>query len=388
MKHFTNCILLFILCLFYFVLNKNADIFCISAITSILFTFIILTYTYFIEKSSFTLVVCCIYGGFALVSQTALAFFPIVIYCLCSKCSSLIIYLYSSIILLKNLLCITSNTEVIYNSTLYLLLYIVILCVFSIHIYNLTDNFEMLIDKSKRYRDDSTEINLLLKEKNKNLLINQNYEINNATLTERNRIAREIHDNVGHILSRAIMITGAIKVVNKNENLYNSIDNLEECLSNAMTNIRESVHNLHNNSISLQNTVQKIVDDFKFCNINLTYDMTDHIPNDVKYAFITIIKESLTNIEKHSNATSAKLTLREHPAMYQLIIHDNGSIISEFDSSIYDTENYLSTSTGIGLNNIYSRIHMLKGTIKIYTDNGFCIFISVPKGEKHEYSNS
>lgn len=246
----------------------------------------------------------------------------------------------------------------------------------------------MLIDKSRRYRDDSTEINLLLKEKNKNLLINQNYEINNATLTERNRIAREIHDNVGHMLSRAIMITGAIKVVNKNENLYNSIDNLEECLSNAMTNIRESVHNLHNNSISLQNTVQKIVDDFKFCNINLTYDMTDHIPNDVKYAFITIIKESLTNIEKHSNATSAKLTLREHPAMYQLIIHDNGSIISEFDSSIYDTENYLSTSTGIGLNNIYSRIHMLKGTIKIYTDNGFCIFISVPKGEKHEYSNS
>ena len=205
-----------------------------------------------------------------------------------------------------------SNTEVIYNSTLYLLLYIVILCVFSIHIYNLTDNFEMLIDKSRRYRDDSTKINLLLKEKNKNLLINQNYEINNATLTERNRIAREIHDNVGHMLSRAIMITGAIKVVNKNENLYNSIDNLEECLSNAMTNIRESVHNLHNNSISLQNTVQKIVDDFKFCNINLTYDMTDHIPNDVKYAFITIIKESLTNIEKHSNKEiAANLYLNE-----------------------------------------------------------------------------
>lgn len=246
----------------------------------------------------------------------------------------------------------------------------------------------MLIEKSRRYRDDSTEINFLLREKNKNLLIKQNYEINNATLTERNRIAREIHDNVGHMLSRAIMITGAIKVVNKNENLYNSIDNLEECLSNAMTNIRESVHNLHNNSISLQNTVQKIVDDFRFCNINLTYDITDHITNEVKYAFITIIKESLTNIEKHSNATSVRLTLREHPAMYQLIIHDNGSIISDFDSSIYDTENYLSTSNGIGLNNIYSRIHMLNGTIKIYTDNGFCIFISVPKGEKHEYSNS
>ena len=85
----------------------------------------------------------------------------------------------------------------------------------------------MLIDKSRRYRDDSTEINLLLKEKNKNLLINQNYEINNATLTERNRIAREIHDNVGHMLSRAIMITGAIKVVNKNENLTTQLITLK-----------------------------------------------------------------------------------------------------------------------------------------------------------------
>ena len=61
---------------------------------------------------------------------------------------------------------------------------------------------------------------------------------------ERNRIAREIHDNVGHMLTRAIMLTGAIKVVNKNKSLCPSIDNLEECLSTAMNNIRESVHNL------------------------------------------------------------------------------------------------------------------------------------------------
>ena len=40
--------------------------------------------------------------------------------------------------------------------------------------------------------------------------------------------------------------------------------------------------------------------------------MTDHIPNDVKYAFITIIKESLTNIEKHSNKEiAANLYLSE-----------------------------------------------------------------------------
>ena len=41
---------------------------------------------------------------------------------------------------------------------------------------------------------------------------------------ERNRIAREIHDNVGHMLTRAIMLTGAIKVVNKNESLCPSME--------------------------------------------------------------------------------------------------------------------------------------------------------------------
>lgn len=238
---------------------------------------------------------------------------------------------------------------------------------------------ELLIDKSRRYRDDSTEINLLLKEKNKSLLRNQDYEINNATLMERNRIAREIHDNVGHLLSRAIMITGAIKVINKNENICQSVDNLEECLSQAMNNIRNSVHNLHNNSISLENTIKNLVDNFEYCDIKLIYDITDNVPNDIKYAFISIVKEGLTNIERHSNATKVKLTLREHPIMYQLILNDNGTISSDFDTSIYESESYLSSSSGIGLNNMYSRIRLLKGTIKIYTDNGFCIFISVPK---------
>lgn len=230
-----------------------------------------------------------------------------------------------------------------------------------------------------RIQDDDREYNRMLKLKNRYLIEKQDAQVYSATLKERNRIAREIHDNVGHMLTRAIMLTGAIKVVNKNESLCPSIDNLEECLSTAMNNIRESVHNLHNNSISLENTIKNLTADFDFCKINLIYDIEENIPNDVKYTFIAIVKEGLTNIEKHSNATAVKLTLREHPAIYQLILQDNGTNATDFDCSPYESESYLSVTSGIGLNNMYSRIHMLKGTIKIYTDNGFCIFISIPK---------
>lgn len=53
-----------------------------------------------------------------------------------------------------------------------------------------------------RLRDTSTELSLVMREKNRKLLEEQDTEIYMATLKERNRIAREIHDNVGHMLSR------------------------------------------------------------------------------------------------------------------------------------------------------------------------------------------
>ncbi len=61
----------------------------------------------------------------------------------------------------------------------------------------------------------SEEHTLLLSEKNKALLEKQDYEIYAATLRERNRIAREIHDNVGHVLSRSILMTAACKPIKK-----------------------------------------------------------------------------------------------------------------------------------------------------------------------------
>lgn len=74
-----------------------------------------------------------------------------------------------------------------------------------------------------RLRDTSTELNLVLQEKNKNLMEKQDYEIYLATLRERNRIAREIHDNVGHMLSRSILQMGALVTIHKEEPLHGQL---------------------------------------------------------------------------------------------------------------------------------------------------------------------
>jgi len=106
---------------------------------------------------------------------------------------------------------------------------------------------------------------------------------------------------------------------------------------------------------------------FTFCKINLDYDMDNNIENKLKYCFIAIVKEALSNVIKHSNATEVNITLRRHPAFYQLIIQDNG-LVSEYDPS-----------NGIGLYNITQRVNAFNGNIHISTENGFRIFISIPK---------
>lgn len=92
--------------------------------------------------------------------------------------------------------------------------------------------------------------------KNKALAEKQNSEIYAATLRERNRIAREIHDNVGHVLSRTILLTGAARAINKDQNLDSLLKGLDNSLNSAMDSIRSSVHDLHDDAVNLQETIK------------------------------------------------------------------------------------------------------------------------------------
>lgn len=241
--------------------------------------------------------------------------------------------------------------------------------------------YQTLYQDFHQIRDDSEEHALLLSEKNKALLEKQDYEIYAATLRERNRIAREIHDNVGHVLSRSILMTAACKTINKNDALDPLLGNLEESLNGAMNSIRSSVHDLHDDAVDLEDAIKGLVKDFTFCPVNLTYDMSRQIPREVKYSLISITKEGLSNVMRHSNADSVNILLREHPALYQLCIEDNGtpgngSPDIQTEADINKEKN---TSGGMGLSNIRDRAKALGGTVQITQENGFRIFVTIPK---------
>lgn len=229
-----------------------------------------------------------------------------------------------------------------------------------------TEQYHRLDHAFRHSQDDSRERNLLLSEKNKSLQEKQNYEIYTATLKERNRIAREIHDNVGHVLSRSILLVAAIKTMHKESSLDPLLNSLDDSLNSAMDSIRSSVHDLHDESVNLEEVIRSLIQEFTLCPIEFQYDMGKEVPKDVKYCLISILKEALANIIRHSNATLVKVTVREHPALYQMRIEDNGNTS-------------VTAGTGIGLTNMQDRVHALNGNFQIMTDQGFQIFITIPK---------
>ena len=245
-------------------------------------------------------------------------------------------------------------------------------------LYGRTRRLNELEQEYKRARDDSRELTLMLEKKNQDLLEKQDTEVYLATLKERNRIAREIHDNVGHMLSRSILMVGALKTVNQAENLKVPMEQLDQTLNEAMTNVRQSVHDLHDESVNLKEVMESLAEEFRFCPVQFTYDMGYDIPKEIKYSFIAITKEALNNVMRHSNANEVKILAREHPGLSQLIIEDNGTsnerIRPDGDREEYaekesagktgNTRNTENTEcSGIGIKNMKKRVHMLGGTI-------------------------
>ena len=253
--------------------------------------------------------------------------------------------------------------------------------VLSFFLWLYAGKYQALYQDFHQIRDDSEEHTLLLSEKNKALLEKQDYEIYAATLRERNRIAREIHDNVGHVLSRSILMTAACKTINKDEALAPLLENLEASLNDAMNSIRSSVHDLHDDAVDLEDAIKGLVKDFTFCPTALTYDMSRQVPREVKYSLISITKEGLSNVMRHSNADSVNILLREHPALYQLCIEDNGTSGNEIPDiqTESDSDKMNNISDGMGLSNIRDRVKSLGGTVQITQEKGFRIFVTIPK---------
>lgn len=352
MIHIINKIIIFLCCTSIYLIDLPHGLWILPIILALTFS----SLNSYIEKSTFHVFNFTIYCIICIFWSNFLLFLPLVLYDVILHKIQLT-YIITFIPLIYSIEYLPNKTIIIIMT---FVAFTTLLKLRTISTCKLKEEFII-------FRDMSSENSILLEEKNATLLANQDYEIHVATLTERNRIAREIHDNLGHILSRCLLQIGALIAINKESNIKESLLAVKETLTLGMDSIRKSIHDLHDESIDLYDQICKLTKEFSFCPIKLSYDIIENPVKKLKYSFISIVKETLSNIIKHSNATEVSIILKEHPGFYQLIIQDNG-IVRNFHPD-----------KGIGLNNIQDRVAAFNGNININIDNGFKIFISIPK---------
>lgn len=234
-------------------------------------------------------------------------------------------------------------------------------------------NERLLRSKYDDARQDSYNARRLGEE----IIKNADNEVYTARLKERNRIAREIHDNVGHMITRVIVQMQAIKIINKDEKVASQLDSVSDTLDLAMTGIRKSVHELHDDSIDVSIAIGDIIKTLpSSIEAEVVTSIDSPADNDTKNTILGIIKEAVTNISKYSKGDKARIEVIENNTFWRIRVWDNGV---NPDSEYILNSNYMS-SEGIGLKNIASRANALGGRASVRSgSDGFEVIATLPK---------
>lgn len=188
-----------------------------------------------------------------------------------------------------------------------------------------------------------------------------------ATLQERNRIAREIHDALGHALTaQSIQLENALLFCPpRAEKTQAFLTAAKQLGAKALKEVRQSVAALRHHPLrgqALESVITNLVQDFHhLTNIipDCTIDFSHPVTAELSTAIYRIAQEALINIYKHSGATEVKIRLQAKKGLLHLLIADNGR-------GFHPAQN----TTGFGLQGMRERTAALGGWFEISSGPG------------------
>ncbi|MEE9439129.1 MAG: sensor histidine kinase [Saprospiraceae bacterium] len=195
--------------------------------------------------------------------------------------------------------------------------------------------------------------------------------------SERNRIAKDLHDGLGGLLSSVKAHFGMIQSeIHKIESL-NIYDKAQTMMDNACDEVRRISHNLMPPLLESQGLVVAVSN--MMTNYEASHDVTckldirnmdERLPETIEIFAYRICQELLNNISKHASASHIEIS------MYGL--HDCVQIIMEDDGKGFLMDEI---NDGLGLVSIKSRIEYLNGEIEIDSilNKGTTITMTIPK---------
>ena len=224
-------------------------------------------------------------------------------------------------------------------------------------------------------RDDLREKVLTLQDTNAQLLQAQDYELRAAALAERTRIAREIHDGVGHLLTRLLLQVKALQVVHRDEpGVVADLATLDGGLGEALDSMRRSVHALSDDGEELATSLNLLGSRCGIESVSVDCPTDVEPPAAVARCLVAVVREALTNAARHGGACSARVAVTDYPAFWQVTVDNDGIVPAEGEPAVGGR-----VGSGLGLRSMTERVEALGGRVRITPRPRFTVFATIPK---------
>ena len=194
-------------------------------------------------------------------------------------------------------------------------------------------------------------------------------------VNERNRIARELHDDIGAELTRLTMMSQLLqKYPDVDARIQEKLRKISETGKKVLGNIGEIIWTMNpqkDNLDSLAAYIRRFVTEYLETNgIDVNIEFPDEIPanavsDEYRRNIFLVIKEAINNIAKHSKATSVRLSMNIRERLAEFEISDNGT-----GFSVKDKQDW-----GNGLHNMSQRMKDIGGNFQISSDSNQGTFI-------------
>jgi signal transduction histidine kinase len=203
-----------------------------------------------------------------------------------------------------------------------------------------------------------------------------------AISEERNRLAREMHDTLGHRLTvAAVQLEGAQRLIERDPGrAAGMVETVRAQVREALAELRATVATMREpfeTELSLAVSLQRLAESFdQATDLELHIDLPEEIcplPNAYRLAFYRAAQEALTNVQRHAQAQNVWISLSQTGDQIVLQVSDDGA---GFSDEVKET--------AFGLRGMRERVSHLGGTLSIENrpGGGAQLRIQLPKPEE------
>lgn len=229
----------------------------------------------------------------------------------------------------------------------------------------------------KQSSDNERSLRYQVERFNSEILSNQEEALHMTELTERNRIAQQLHDEVGHELTGAVLGLQVFDAMLKKHHFDDKeiavFEKVKERVDNSAYVLRQTVHNMNPYVPIGIDDLKNIADDFNTIPMEFNvYGNPDRVPAHYWVTLKLALKEGMTNAIRHSNANMIKVQIDINPNIVRFFLENDGVG--------YDMESD-SDYKGMGIRNLRRKTKAQGGVLtasKIKDENKYQMIIVLP----------